>query len=64
MRKEKKFKFFNEGKKVCEVVSDYDNAKPFEVLMRRFCRYASRFGYNVQYEAEFMEPQVKTMKDG
>lgn len=50
----KKYSFFVGEKKTCWVIVPNEQTKRFEVMMRRLIRYAGRFGYDIQYESEFV----------
>lgn len=58
VRKKKRFAFTLEGREICNVMADYEQAKAFEVMIRRFCRYGSRFGYNIRYSSENVEQKT------
>lgn len=61
MRKDKNFTFYNGGMELCHVTSSPDQAHPFEIMIRRMCRYAGRFGYSISYDVKNVEQKEKTM---
>ena len=56
MRKERIYSFYHDGNELCSVRVSYEQAHPFEVMFRRLCRYAGRFGYDIQYQSEAVTP--------
>ena len=51
MKKSKKFTFYVNGDKTAWVVVWPSEVDRFECIIKRVCRYAAKFSYNLQYEA-------------
>ena len=50
MKKAKKFTFYVNGDETAWVVVWPSQVDRFECIIKRVCLYASKFGYNLQYE--------------
>lgn len=47
-----KFTFYVDGAETAFVMVHPSQKDRFSVLMSRLCRYATKFGYNVQYDTK------------
>lgn len=50
------FTFFVDGAEVAFVTAHPSQLDRFTQLITRLCRYAARFGYNVQFETKEVQP--------
>ena len=55
MRKAKRFTLFVDGDQIAWVVAWMSEVDRFECILKRVCRYAAKFGYNLQYEIKDFE---------
>lgn len=50
-----RFTFYVDGSEVAFVIAHTSQLDRFQQLMTRICRYAARFGYNVQFDTKEVE---------